>query len=251
MEWREQAIVLGIRRHGESSVIAEVMTRSRGRHLGIVRGGRSRRQQPVLQPGNTVEAHWRARLHEHMGTFVLEPVVQRTASLMNSAAALNAVQLAGAHLRLLAERDPHPRLFDGLAVILDHLGDAETTAALMLRFELALLEELGFGLDLAQCAATGQTHDLVYVSPRTGRAVSREAGQPWHDKLLPLPAFLVEEGRQEEMTELAEAFRLTGYFLGRNVFEPRGLKEPEARSGFLAACIRAMPLSVEAIVSAD
>ncbi|MBP0616012.1 DNA repair protein RecO [Jiella mangrovi] len=235
MEWREEAIVLGVRRHGETSVIAEVMTRSRGRHLGIVRGGRSRRQQPVLQPGNTVEAHWRARLDEHMGTFILEPLTLRAASLIESAAALNAVQLAAAHLRLLAERDPHPRLYDGLAVILEHLAEPQTTSALMLRFEIALLEELGFGLDLAQCAATGQTSDLVYVSPKTGRAVSREAGAPWHDKLLPLPAFLAKEGGDEGAAEIAQGFRLTGYFLARNVFEPRGLKEPEARHGLIAA----------------
>lgn len=235
MEWREEAIVLGVRRHGETSVIAEVMTRARGRHLGIVRGGRSRRQQPLLQPGNTVEAHWRARLDEHMGTFILEPVTLRAASLIESAAALNAVQLAAAHLRLLPERDPHPRLFDGLEVLIEHLAEPQTAAALMLRFEIALLEELGFGLDLTRCAATGQTDDLVYVSPKTGRAVSRAAGAPWHDKLLALPAFLAEEGGAEGADELREAFHLTGYFLARNVFGPRGLKEPEARHGLLAA----------------
>ncbi|MBO0663219.1 DNA repair protein RecO [Jiella sp. MQZ9-1] len=235
MEWREEAIVLGVRRHGESSVIAEVMTRARGRHLGIVRGGRSRHQQPVLQPGNTVAAHWRARLHEHMGTFVLEPVTLRAATLIESAAALNAIQLAAAHLRLLPERDPHPRLFDGLAVIIEHLAAPQTAAALMLRFEIALLEELGFGLDLSQCAATGQSHDLVYVSPKTGRAVSREAGAPWHDKLLKLPAFLVEAEGEESAAEIAAAFQMTGYFLARNVFDPRGIKEPESRLGLLAA----------------
>ncbi len=120
-------------------------------------------------------------------------------------------------------------------LIIEHLTEPQTVAALMLRFEIALLEELGFGLDLSQCAATGQTHDLVYVSPKTGRAVSREAGAPWHDKLLVLPAFLVEEGGAEGAEELREAFRLTGYFLARNVFGPRGIKEPEARHGLLAA----------------
>ncbi|MBO0905734.1 DNA repair protein RecO [Jiella sonneratiae] len=235
MEWREEAIVLGVRRHGETSVIAEVMTRGRGRHLGIVRGGRSRRQQPVLQPGNSVEASWRARLDEHMGTFLIEPVTLRAASLIESAAALNAIQLAAAHLRLLPERDPHPRLYDGLSVIVEHLDAPHKAAALMLRFEIALLEELGFGLDLARCAATGQRHDLVYVSPRTGRAVSREAGAPWHDRLLPLPQFLAEEGSAEDAGALAQAFQLTGYFLARNVFTPRGIKEPDARHGLLAA----------------
>ena len=161
MEWREEAIVLGVRRLGETSVVAEVMTRARGRHLGLVRGGRSRKQQPVLQPGNSVAVHWRARLDEHMGAFVLEPLELRAARLMESGVGLNGVQLVAAHLRLLAERDPHARLYDGLQIIVDHLDRPELVAELMLRFEIALLEELGFGLDLERCAATGQRDDLA------------------------------------------------------------------------------------------
>ncbi|NDV86643.1 DNA repair protein RecO [Aurantimonas aggregata] len=235
MEWREEAIVLGVKRHGETSVIAEVMTRERGRHLGLVRGGRSRKQQPVLQPGNSVEVHWRARLDEHMGTFILEPVELRAARLMEDGVGLNGIQLVAAHLRLLAERDPHPRLYDGLMVIVDHLDTPDKAAELMLRFEIALLEELGFGLDLERCAATGRRDDLAYVSPKTGRAVSREAGAPWHDKLLPLPAFLNTEGTNADAASLADAYRMTGYFLARHVFEPRGIAEPASRGSFLAA----------------
>ncbi|UIJ70560.1 DNA repair protein RecO [Aurantimonas sp. HBX-1] len=235
MEWREEAIVLGVKRHGETSVIAEVMTRERGRHLGLVRGGRSRKQQPVLQPGNSVEVHWRARLDEHMGTFVLEPVELRAARLMEDGVGLNGIQLVAAHLRLLAERDPHPRLYDGLMVIVDHLDTPDKAAELMLRFEIALLEELGFGLDLERCAATGRRDDLAYVSPKTGRAVSREAGAPWHDKLLPLPAFLSSQDTGADAASLAEAYRMTGYFLARHVFEPRGIAEPTSRGSFLAA----------------
>ncbi|MCB8836045.1 DNA repair protein RecO [Aurantimonas sp. VKM B-3413] len=235
MEWREEAIVLGVKRHGETSVIVELMTRTRGRHLGLVRGGRSRRQQPVLQPGNTVAAHWRARLDEHMGTYVLEPVELRAARLMEGAVGLNGIQLVAAHLRLLPERDPHPRLYDGLAVIVEHLNAPERAGELMLRLEIALLEELGFGLDLTECVATGVRKDLVYVSPKSGRAVSREAGAPWADKLLPLPTFLTDRDLAAEPAALADGFRLTGYFLARHVFEPRGIAEPNARAGFLAA----------------
>ena len=235
MEWREEAIVLGVRRLGETSVVAEVMTRARGRHLGLVRGGRSRKQQPVLQPGNSVAVHWRARLDEHMGAFVLEPLELRAARLMESGVGLNGVQLVAAHLRLLAERDPHARLYDGLQIIVDHLDRPELVAELMLRFEIALLEELGFGLDLERCAATGQRDDLAYVSPRTGRAVSRDAGAPWHDKLLALPAFLADAATASDAESLAAGYRLTGYFLGRHVYEPRGIDVPAARAGFLSA----------------
>ena len=235
MEWREDAIVLGVRRHGETSVIAEVMTRERGRHLGLVRGGRSRKQQPMLQPGNSVAIHWRARLDEHMGTFLIEPLELRAARLMENGIGLNGVQLVAAHLRLLAERDPHARLYDGLVVIVDHLDEPDKAAELMLRFEIALLEELGFGLDLERCAATGRRDDLVYVSPKTGRAVSRDAGEPWRDKLLPLPAFLIESDTACDPQSLVDGFRMTGYFLSRHVFEPRGLAEPLSRAGFLAA----------------
>ncbi|MEN3794398.1 DNA repair protein RecO [Fulvimarina sp. MAC3] len=236
MEWREEGIVLGVRRHGETSVIAELMTRSRGRHLGLVRGGRSKAMRPVLQPGNSVLAHWRARLDEHMGAFALEPVLSRAGGLMESAVGLHGVQLAASHLRLLPERDPHPRLHDGLIVLLENLGaDRMTAGELMLRFELAVLEELGFGLDLTRCAATGASTDLVYVSPKSGRAVSREPGEPYRDKLLALPAFLTETDRAADGETLKAGFTLTRYFLARHVYEPRGIDEPLSRTGFISA----------------
>ncbi|RIY01342.1 DNA repair protein RecO [Aureimonas flava] len=237
MEWREEGIVLGVRRQGETSVVAEVMTRGRGRHLGLVRGGRSRRLQPVLQPGNTVDATWRARLDEHLGFMSVEPVTLRAARLMESAVGLYGIQLLAAHLRLLPERDAHPRLFDTLALIVEHLDDPVAAGVLILRFEIALLEELGFGLDLESCAATGGRDDLVYVSPRSGRAVSREAGEPWRDKLLPLPSFLVG-GEAVGAAEVAEGFRMTGFFLARHVWEPRALREPDARRGTLGIIAR-------------
>lgn len=242
MEWREEGIVLGVRRQGETSVVAEVMTRSRGRHLGLIRGGRSRRLQPVLQPGNTIDVTWRARLDEHLGFMTVEPVALRAARLMENAVGLYGIQLLAAHLRLLPERDAHPRLFDTLALIVEHLDDPVAAGALILRFEIALLEELGFGLDLETCAASGAREDLVYVSPKSGRAVSREAGEPWRDKLLPLPAFLKGGEAAPGSTDVADGFRMTGFFLARHVWEPRALKEPDARLGTLGVIARSTAL---------
>ena len=241
MQWQDQAIILGVRRHGETTVVAEVMTRSRGRHLGLVRSGRSRSMQPVLQPGNEVEVTWRARLHEHLGEFRIEPVRLRAARLMETATSVYGVQAMGALLRLLPERDPHPHLFDALDIILENLEDPADAGELFVRFELALLNDLGFGLDLTECAATGTQDDLVYVSPKTGRAVCRAAGLPWADKMLALPPFLAAEGRKAaDYDSLAAAFRLTGFFLHRHVYEPRGLAITSARDGFVQAALKAL-----------
>jgi len=242
MEWRDEGIILGLRKHGETSVIAEVMTQTHGRHLGIVRGGRSKRLQPVLQPGNSVDLVWRARLDEHLGQYQVELVNARAGRLMESAIGVHGVQAMAALLRLLPERDSHPRLHDAFAVILDSLEAPEEAGALYVRFELAVLEDLGFGLDLTACAATGTRSDLIYVSPKSGRAVSAEAGAPWADKLLALPAFLPDRGQVcTDATMLDQAFKLTGYFLNRHVFEPRGVEPPISRESFCTAALRAMP----------
>ncbi len=239
MEWRDEGIIIGSRRHGESSVILEVMSRGHGRHMGIVRGGRSRRMQPVLQAGNRVELVWRARLDEHLGMFQVEPLELNAARLLSSACAVYALQTLAAHLRLLPERDPHAGLFETLAIVLEHLEDPATAAELLVRFELMVLEELGFGLDLGSCAATGVTRDLVYVSPKSGRAVSRLAGDPYRDRMLPLPAFLnADAGQRGDSDAIQDAFRLTGFFFNRHVYEPRGIEPPETRAGFLAALRR-------------
>lgn len=169
MQWQDEAIILGVKRHGETSVIAEVMTRLRGRHLGMVRGGRSRSMQPVLQAGNRVDVIWRARLDDHLGEFRIEPLQLRAAQLMETATAVYGVQAMGALLRLLPERDPHPHLYQALDVILDNLHDPVDAGELFVRFELAVLNDLGFGLDLTECAATGLRTDLIYVSPKTGK----------------------------------------------------------------------------------
>jgi DNA repair protein RecO (recombination protein O) len=242
MEWRDEGIILGTRKHGETSAILEVMTRAHGRHLGLVRGGRSRKQQPVLQPGNRVDLSWRARLDEHLGTFQAEAIEMNAARLMDSAIAVYGLQTMAAHLRLLPERDSHGGLYEALSVMIAHLDDADAAGELVARFELLILDELGFGLDLSQCAATGARQDLAYVSPKSGRAVSREAGAPWHDKMLALPAFLQRgSGLRADAAAVEDAFRLTGFFFTRHVYEPRGIEQPDARAGFLAALRKPRP----------
>lgn len=239
MEWRDEGIVLGSRRHGETSLILEVMTREHGRHLGLVRGGRSRKQQPVLQAGNRVDIVWRARLDEHLGTFQVEALEFHAARLFESAVAVFGLQTLAAHIRLMPERDAHPAIYETLNLLIQHLDEPSLAGELVARFELLILDELGFGLDLTQCTATGTRTDLVYVSPKSGRAVSRQAGAPWSDKLLALPPFLLESSRRHAGdTALDDAFRLTGFFFARHVYEPRGMEAPEARAGFLAALRR-------------
>ena len=241
MEWTDTGIVLGARRHGEANAILELMTRAHGRHLGLVRGGGGTRLKPVLQPGNTLMATWRARLDEHLGHFVVEGVDLRAASFLPLAHAVYGVTHLAALVRLLPERDPHEAVFEALDTALGTLGDPRAVATLVARFELALLAELGFGLDLSACAATGTARDLVYVSPKSGRAVSRAAGEPWRDRLLALPVFLVDEdAAPPSPDDLAAGFALTGFFLTRHVYEPRDEGLPEARGHFISAVTRAI-----------
>lgn len=245
MEWTDEGIVLGTRRHGEVNAILELLTRGHGRHLGLVRGGAGTRMRPILQPGNSLRATWRARLDEQLGTYSVEGLRLRTGSFLNTAHAVHAVTYLSALARLLPERDPHEGVFSMMEAILDHLDEAASAGAFVVRFELRMLSELGFGLDLASCAATGQESDLVYVSPRTGRAVSRAAGAAWRDRLLKLPTFLGGNvNASPSATELANGFALTGFFLERHVFEPRGLAAPDARAHFIAAVKRAMPEAI-------
>jgi DNA repair protein RecO (recombination protein O) len=242
MQWSDEALVLGARRHAESAVILEVMTRAHGRHLGLVHGGRSKRLSPVLQPGNTVQAVWRARLDEHLGVFTVEAGEMRSARLIGSPLALYGVGAMAALLRLVPERDPHPALYDVAAALADHLDDTEVAPALFARFELALLSELGFGLDLSECAATGAREDLAFVSPKSGRAVSRAAGEPYRDRLFALPAFLMGKFVEAPgLDELKAGFALTERFLRAHLFEARGLPIPEERARFVALSTRNGP----------
>jgi len=237
MQWTDEGIVLGVKRYGESSVILELMTVERGRHLGLVRGGGGRRLRGVLQPGNTLRATWRARLDDHLGTYAVEGVNLRAAGFLSAAHAVHGVTHLAALCRLLAEREPHAGIHGALEEILDALDDPSAAAPVVARFELAFLAELGFGLDLASCAATGATDDLIYVSPRSGRAVSRSGGEAYREKLMRLPAFLRTQAAPESAADLADAFKLTGFFLERYAFAPRGLPLPDARARFIAAVL--------------
>jgi DNA repair protein RecO (recombination protein O) len=236
MQWTDEGIVVGVRKHGESSVILELLTREHGRHLGLVHGGRSKALQPVLQPGNGVHATWRARLDEHLGTYQVEASAPRAARFIGSALALYGLATLSHLLRYLPERDPHPALYETLTVLVDHLDDPDLAPALFVRFELAILAELGFGLDLSSCAATGSRQDLAYVSPRSGRAVSAAAGEPYKDRLLRLPGFLIGQMRTNRPRDedIRAGFALTDFFLHQNVFEPRGQAAPEERARFVA-----------------
>jgi len=235
MEWRDDGFIIGARHYGETSVIIEAMTRAHGRHFGLVRGGRSKRMRPFLQPGTQAELVWRARLDEHLGTFEVEPVKSRIASLMASAESLHAICLVSALLRLAAERDPHPELYELATRIAGHIERADLLPALLVHFEAALLASMGYGLDLRCCAATGVTNGLRYISPKTGRAVSESAGEPYRERLLPLPAFLLHGDIENPSAgEIFDGFELTGFFLRRHLFEPRGDTLPEARGAYLA-----------------
>jgi DNA repair protein RecO (recombination protein O) len=241
MEWTDEGIILGVRRHGESSAIVELLTRGHGRHLGMVRGGAGSRMRPLLQPGNSVSAAWRARLDEHLGYYQLEGIRMRAATVLASSHAVYGVTHLASLARLLPERDPHQDIFEMLQRTLDDFDDIGEAAVHLVRFELAMLAELGFGLDLSTCAATGATGDLVYVSPKSGVAVSRQAGEPWRDRLLRLPPFLREsdDGRNGwSDQDLQDGFALTGRFLLRHVLEPRGQRHSDAREGFINAVTR-------------
>jgi DNA repair protein RecO (recombination protein O) len=247
MRWTDEGIVLGSKRHGEANAILELMTCAHGRHLGLVRGGAGSRLRPVLQPGNRVSAAWQARLDEHLGHYTVEGLDARAASFLPAPLALYGVTHLAALCRLLPERDPHPQIHAALADLLEVLLDSRRAGASLVRFELQLLTELGFGLDLASCAASGEQVDLVYVSPKSGRAVSRQAGEPWKDKLLALPAFLSHSSAGDaSFDDIVAGFALTGFFLMRYVLEPRGLKLADARASFIAAIARMWTSTVRA-----
>lgn len=238
MEWTDEGIVLGTRRHGEANAIVELMTREHGRHLGLVRGGAGSRMRPILQPGNRVSATWRARLDEHLGHYVVEGLDLYAASFLSSAHALYGMTHLAAMCRLLPERDPHPAISAAVEELVIDLADPHRAGVAIVRFELQLLAELGFGLDLDACASTGATTGLVYVSPKSGRAVSREAGAAWHDRLLRLPAFFADAEADPSPDDLADGFVITGFFLTRHVLEPRGMTMGETRTQFMTALAR-------------
>jgi DNA repair protein RecO (recombination protein O) len=234
MEWSDQGIVLAARKHGESSAIVTLLTRAHGRHAGLVRGGAGSRARGTYEPGNEVTARWRARLEEHLGTYTCELTRAHAARLLDEPARLAALSSACAVAEAtLPECEPHGAVFESLRAFL-HMLHARHWAEAYVRWEIGLLKELGFGLDLSSCAATGVNDRLAYVSPKSGRAVSLGAGEPYRDRLLPLPPFLLNEDEPGARGvvlagEIADGLRLCGYFLERHVFAPEGRSIPAAR----------------------
>lgn len=233
MDWSDEGIFLSGKTLGEANLIAEILTLEHGRHLGLVRGGRSRRIRPTLQSGNLVRVTWRARLSEHLGGFNVEMMEAHGARVLDDARALAAIGTLAGLVKLLPERDPHPELYATTLHVLRSFAEPDIWPALLVYWEFQLLQELGFGLDLSACAATGALEDLAYVSPRSGKAVSREAGEPYGDKLFPLPAFLLDETAPFSSQDIAAGFAITGFFLERDMLAPHGLTLPSARSRLL------------------
>ena len=243
MEWSDEGFVLGARKHGEASAIVQLLTRGHGRHAGLVRGAAGPRARGVYQPGNRVSARWRARLAEHLGTFTCELERSHAAAFLDDALRLSALTSACAIAEAtLPERHPYPALYDAFAALIGALEAEPGWAAVYVRWELGLLGELGFGLDLGSCAATGATEDLVYVSPKSGRAVSRAAGEPYRTRLLPLPGFLI--GADDAgPAAVAAGLRLTGAFLDRHLFAPHERRLPAARERFVERFTRTTAIS--------
>lgn len=236
MEWRDQGILLSARRHGETSAIIEMFTPTQGRHLGVVRGGTSRKIAPVLQPGAQLDVSWRARLQDHIGSFTVEPVRSRAAVAMGDRLSLAGLNAVTALLTFcLPEREPHAALYDLTESLLDLLETQEVWPLAYLHWELRLLEEMGYALDLDTCAVTGATQELRYVSPKSGRAVSAKGAGDWADRLLPLPPVL--RGMMEaDAVQIAEGFVTTGHFLEHHLARDLGNKPlPEARARFVEA----------------
>jgi DNA repair protein RecO (recombination protein O) len=231
MEWTDDGLMLGAKPFGETGALAEIFTRSHGRAAALVYGGASRRIKPLLQPGNAVSVTWKGRTGEQLGFFApLELNEPHAARLMHDAAALTALTAAIALIRAATpERQAFPGLFDAMSVLVNGLAVAEVWPALYTRFELGLLTEVGYGLDLSRCAITGAVTSLAWVSPKTGRAACAAAGAPYSDKLLVLPPFLVDAEAEIASGDVADAFALTGFFLDRRVFDPQGQGMPDAR----------------------
>lgn len=239
MDWHDDGIVLSARRHGETSAIVHVLTRDHGVHAGLVKGGFSKRYRSTIEPGNRVHATWRARLAEHLGNFALECTHAHGAALMDNANRLAAMSAALAVAEAaLPEREPHPATLEALEALLDALEhidiapDATAWGQLYVRWELGLLSELGFRLDLSHCASTGVTEDLLWVSPKSGRAVNASAGEPYAAQLLPLPGFLRAGGANEAVSlrDIIQGLKLSGYFIERHLFAPHDRAMPQARA---------------------
>lgn len=232
MEWHAEGVLLAARRHGESAAILEIFTAEQGRFVGVLRGGASRKMAAHLQAGTQLQATWRARLADHMGAFTIEPLIARAAPVMSDPVQLAGLNAVCALLSfVLPERSAYPALYAHSLALLDGLG-ADHWLDAYVQWELALLSELGFGLDLSHCARTGVSQDLAYVSPRTGRAVARDAAGEWADRLLPLPRFLQGVGPADH-AERQAGLRLTGHFLANHLAPSLGDRPLPAARGRL------------------
>jgi len=234
MEWQDTGIIISVRKHGELSTIVDVLTEKHGRHAGMVRGGASRRLAPILQPGTQVAVEWNARLEDHLGTYRLEPTQSRSA-ILSDRLALSAM---GSIFSLVnfafPERLPFKALYQGTVELLDAMNASHSWLSAYAVWELAVLDALGYGLDLTSCAATGVTQDLIYVSPKSGRSVSRRAGADWADRMLPLPTFLRNGYTSSDANEILNALRTTGYFLEKRLAPALGNRPlPQARARFI------------------
>lgn len=236
MEWRGAGILVAVRRHGESSAIIEVFTETHGLHAGVVRGGAGRRMGPVLQPGAQLDVVWRARLEDHIGSYTVEPIRSRAAAAMSDRlmlAGLNAVTSLLSYC--LPERQQHAAFYRQTEQLLDLLEHPEVWPLAYLKWEIALLAEVGFALQLDACAVSGTTADLGFVSPRSGRAVSRSTAGEWADRLLPLPDILRGVGKGPDL-EVFESLKTTGHFFHSQVAATLGGRPlPAARARFIDA----------------
>lgn len=245
MDWHDDGIILSAKRHGETSAIVHVLTRAHGVHAGLVKGGFSKRHRATVEPGNRVHVTWRARLAEHLGNYTLETTHAHGAALMDDAdrlAAMSAaLSVAGA---ALPEREPHPEMLEALEALLDALEhadiapDASAWGQLYVRWEVGLLSELGFRLDLSHCASTGLTEDLVWVSPKSGRAVSAQAGKPYEKQLLALPGFLRADPEATSVADIVQGLKLSGYFVERHLFAPHDRQVPQARGRLVERLVK-------------
>ena len=234
MDWSDDGIVISARKHGESSLIVNLLTRNYGRHSGLVRGGASRRNRGLYEPGNQVRAHWRARLEDHLGTYQCELTKAVAADLLESRIKLSALSSICAISDVaLPEREPHRPLYDAFIILIDSFVDDSLWPTIYVKWELGLLQELGFGLDFSSCAATGQTENLAFVSPKSGKAVSVNAAVPYKDVLLILPTFLTQSGQTGTPEDIHQALKLTGYFLNRHAFGTYPGHNPDARTRFM------------------
>ncbi len=234
MEWQAQGIILSVRSHGENSAIAEILTAEHGRHAGLVRGATSKRMRGILQPGNLVDAHWRARLAEHLGMFSIEAVQARAVPLFDDALALAGLNAACAlAVMALPEREAHPQMYNAFDVLTGAMDNNDLWPALYVRWEAGILQALGYGLALERCVASGAVDNLTHVSPRSGAAVSADAAAPYLDQLMPLPGFLRDSSCPLEAGDIANGLALTGFFLERRVLWPINKTLPEARARLL------------------